>query len=853
MGLLKKKKPEEGAPQALKAKRGGRPLAQYFLPIVLVAVLAMLGVAAFALLQMSRSAADDAARAARIIAESLSGQLGEVVRSRNDLVALALRDPSIGDALATKDADRIARLEESLQSDIPGAIQIRLLTQDVNQPDPSGAAPMGYAGLDMVRRTAETGRPSAAEVHQIKSNLPYVATAAPVSSDGKIVGVFFAGWDMRLWTRLVEDSPSFDGRLQLQQGDEGFVVVQGPGGHRGVLDDGSVDVAGSIWRIGYDSVPAGGRIARFGLMLGLASAAGIAILLVGYLQWRSLGGDLRADMGVLVALGEAILGRGGVSSGKPRVAGSADAIALLTQYASQARHEGVQHTAAESHAPTEGPPVANAPAGLDVEEVDEDPAELLTGGEEAVASAEPRAPTLAVGDIPASVFRAYDIRGVVGEVLTVKFAEALGRALGTLIQEEGGHKAAVGSDVRESSEGLADALNRGLAATGCDVLDLGQVPTPLVYFAQQTQPVQAGIMVTGSHNPPEYNGFKIVLGDRVVDGQALQDLRQRMIDGAFKQGNGSIDRVDVIGEYLEAITAEVQLARPLKVVVDAGNGVAGDLAISAFEALGCEVVPLFCDPDGSFPNHHPDPSQPDNLASLRLEVEAQEADLGIAFDGDGDRLGILDSAGNNVWPDRLLMLLAADVLGRHPGVDILYDVKSSRHLASFVLSHGGRPIMWQSGHSRMRAKMLETGALLGGEFTGHLFIKERWYGFDDAVYAAARIVEIVALESRPSSEVFAEIPQSPATPEYRLMLDEGQSRELMLAVDAHKVFEDARLVELDGVRVEFANGWGLIRSSNTTPSLTFRFEADDEGALEQIKGRFRELLQRVAPDLSAPF
>jgi phosphomannomutase/phosphoglucomutase len=298
---------------------------------------------------------------------------------------------------------------------------------------------------------------------------------------------------------------------------------------------------------------------------------------------------------------------------------------------------------------------------------------------------------------------------------------------------------------------------------------------------------------------------------------------------------------------------EIQLARPLKVVVDAGNGVAGDLAIATFEALGCEVVPVFCEPDGSFPNHHPDPSQPENLASLALEVAAQEADIGIAFDGDGDRLGVIDEAGKAIWPDRLLMLLAADVLGRHPGVDIIYDVKSSRHLASFVLSHGGRPIMWQSGHSRMRAKMLETGALLGGEFSGHLFIKERWYGFDDAIYAAARLLEIMALDSRPASAMFAEIPDSPASPEYQLMLEEGRSAELMQALDPHKVFDDARLVELDGLRVEFAEGWGLIRPSNTTPALTFRFEADDERALEGIKSRFRDLLQRVAPDLEAPF
>jgi phosphomannomutase/phosphoglucomutase len=360
-------------------------------------------------------------------------------------------------------------------------------------------------------------------------------------------------------------------------------------------------------------------------------------------------------------------------------------------------------------------------------------------------------------------------------------------------------------------------------------------------------------MVTASHNPTDYNGFKIVVGDRVLDGAELLQLRDRMQQGVFNHGSGQIERIDLLGDYIDAVNREVQLARPLKVVVDAGNGVAGETAIGVLESLGCEVTPLFCEPDGSFPNHHPDPGNPENMTPLMLEVQAQEADLGVAFDGDGDRLGLVDNAGKLIWPDRVLMLLAGDVLGRHPGVDILYDVKSSRHLASFVLSHGGRPIMWQSGHSRMRSKMLETGALLGGEFSGHLFIKERWYGFDDAIYATARILEILALEARPAEALFAEIPDSPATPEYSLMLGEGQSAELMRALDAHKIFDDARLVELDGLRVEFANGWGLIRPSNTTPSLTFRFEADDEGGLEQIKARFRDLLGRVAPDMKAPF
>jgi phosphomannomutase/phosphoglucomutase len=609
----------------------------------------------------------------------------------------------------------------------------------------------------------------------------------------------------------------------------------------------TVEVPSSIWSVRY----AGNPSTTGDLTMALAVIGGgtLMLLLTAVLQWRSLGRDLRTDMGIIVTLGEALLRRETVAAQEPHVATSADAIALLGQYVRDGRVQTGNGVAAEKTTQPAVPPVvpsAQGTHGLDVEEIDSDPAEILgRSGAGAAASGSI--------EIPASLFRAYDIRGIVDQTLTVDIADRLGRALGTLVQEQGGRRVAVARDARISSPAFAEALTTGLTATGCDVLDIGQAPTPLLYFAIESQPVQAGVMVTASHNPTDYNGFKIVVGDRVLDGAELLQLRDRMQQGVFNHGSGQIERIDLLGDYIDAVNREVQLARPLKVVVDAGNGVAGETAIGVLDSLGCEVIPLFCEPDGSFPNHHPDPGNPENMTPLMLEVQAQEADLGVAFDGDGDRLGVVDNAGKLIWPDRVLMLLAGDVLGRHPGVDILYDVKSSRHLASFVLSHGGRPIMWQSGHSRMRSKMLETGALLGGEFSGHLFIKERWYGFDDAIYATARILEILALEARPAEALFAEIPDSPATPEYSLMLGEGQSAELMRALDAHKIFDDARLVELDGLRVEFANGWGLIRPSNTTPSLTFRFEADDEGGLEQIKARFRDLLGRVAPDMKAPF
>ena len=819
------------------------------LPTLLLGMIAPLVVALIAQQSISSYTRQADTAAAKVVAESLASRLEGEIAARRNLLLLALADGAAGAALDSGDESAIDEVAQAMQKRIGGLLQVRLLSSDVSQPDPGGAAPMGYAGLDMARRVREAGRPVAAEIHQIKSGAPYLAMAIPVNAGGNRVGVLFSAWQMRFLSGPVERSPAFAGRLELTQGGEtGYVIAQGPGSIEGPLSDGRVQVPDTIWEVGYavDSAVAGTDL----LLYGIVGGSALLLLLLAMLQARSLAGALRKDMGTLVGLGESILRRDGSGTAHTvQVRDSAAAIALLGQYARDARQTPLAAgaTAAATPAAVRPRPVAASTTmsseGLEVEELDNDPAELLTGRQAVTGAVE----------IPAALFRAYDIRGETDNGLSPTFAELLGRGVGSLVMEQGGRKVAVARDARLSSPDLSAALVRGLTAAGCDVLDIGQGPTPLLYFTLHDQPVDAGVMVTGSHNPVNYNGFKIVVGDRVLDGDDLVKLRQRMVDGVFTEGNGAVERLDMVGDYIEAVMREVQLARPLKVVVDAGNGAAGQLARETLEALGCEVVPLFCDADGSFPNHHPDPSQPENVASLMLEVQAQQADIGVAFDGDGDRLGIIDNDGGNVWPDTVLMLLAGDVLGRHPGVDILYDVKSSRHLASFVLSHGGRPIMWQSGHSRMRAKMQDTGALLGGEFSGHLFIKDRWYGFDDAIYAAVRVLELLALDPRLSSEIFAELPHSPSSPEYHLVLEEGQNLDLMRALDAHKVFDDARLVELDGLRVEFANGWGLIRPSNTTPSLTFRFEADDEQALDQIKGRFRDLLGRVAPDMQAPF
>lgn len=455
--------------------------------------------------------------------------------------------------------------------------------------------------------------------------------------------------------------------------------------------------------------------------------------------------------------------------------------------------------------------------------------------------------------VAANIFRAYDVRGLAGKELTPEVAQGLGWALAEMAQANGVSRVYVAHDPRLSSADLYEAMIDGLVGQGMQVIELGMGPAALLYHAMHQDPESAAVMVTGSHNPPEYNGFKLYLRTEPIQGEQLLALRERMLEGGFEPVQGAREQRDVRREYLDAVVESVTLGRPLKVVVDAGNEAAGELACALFEMLGCEVTPLYCEPDGQFPHHHPDPSRPENLEDLRREVVARNADLGVAFDGDGDRIGVVDDRGEPVWPEHLLMLLAADVLRRHPGVDVIYDVKSSRYLAGFILSNGGRPIMWRSGHSLMKAKMRETGALIGGEFSGHIYIKERWSGSDDAIYVAVRLLEVFADDPRPVHEQVAELPYGIGTPEYQLHMSEGEPLWAMQSIMAAANFPDARVVDLDGLRIEFDDAWGLVRPSNTMPSLVFRFEADSPAALETIKQRFRELMQQALPDRDLPF
>lgn len=452
-----------------------------------------------------------------------------------------------------------------------------------------------------------------------------------------------------------------------------------------------------------------------------------------------------------------------------------------------------------------------------------------------------------------SIFKAYDIRGIVDKTLTEEAVYWIGRALGAEAEARGEQHIYVARDGRLSGPRLIDALSRGLTEAGRDVTDLGMVPTPVLYYAAYELGSGSGIMITGSHNPPEYNGLKMVLGGTTLSGEDIQALHQRIERSDFSEGQGTRATADVVAQYIARISRDVKLARPMKVIIDCGNGVAGVVAPQLLRKLGCEVIELFCEVDGNFPHHHPDPSKPENLLDLKQALASQHADIGLAFDGDGDRLGVVTPTGSVIWADRQMMLYAQDVLSRNPGAEIIYDIKCTTNLHKIIEQAGGKATMWKTGHSFVKAKLKQSGAALAGEMSGHIFFKERWYGFDDATYTASRLLEILAKDVRPADDIFNALPDSINTPELNMDTAEGENHPLVDKLIQTADFPNAKITTIDGLRVDFEDGFGLVRASNTTPCLVFRFEATNENGLRRIQDDFRKLLKTQIPDAELPF
>ena len=456
-------------------------------------------------------------------------------------------------------------------------------------------------------------------------------------------------------------------------------------------------------------------------------------------------------------------------------------------------------------------------------------------------------------NLPHDIFKAYDIRGIVGKTLTAAIVEAIGRAIGSQARSRNVRAIVIGRDGRLSGPELASALATGIQSAGVDVIDLGMVATGMLYYATYELGTGSGVMVTGSHNPPDYNGLKMMIDGETLHGTAITALRTRVSENDLTSGSGSYRRHDIGENYMARIVADIRPARPIHLAIDCGNGVAGAFAPALFRRLGCEVTELFCEVDGTFPNHHPDPARPENLNDLSAALKRTDAEIGFAFDGDGDRLGVVTKDGSIIYPDRQMMLYAADVLSRNPGATVIYDVKSTRNLGPWIESHGGKPLLWKTGHSLIKAKLQETGALLAGEMSGHVFFKERWFGFDDALYVGARLLEILARHADPSALLNA-LPDAIATPELHLHCAEGENYTLIDRLQKQAKFPDAvRVIDIDGLRVEYADGFGLMRSSNTTPIIVLRFEADSTAAIERIQAQFRAALLAVKPDATLPF
>ncbi len=819
--------------------------------LLIVAGVLLIGVAPITVyLQTVLELKDAEQKQAELAAALFTSSFHQWIERQGATSELVAKDPQLARVFMEGDAQAREQKASSLAHLFPTSIRVRLLPPGIDEVDLETSPPISYAALDMLRHAETQDTPPPVEVHMSGTPQQHINLVRRILDPAgrRIVGDLMVSYPVQQLQDLLKHD-HVDGYAELQQvaGATPLVLAsQGDARFKRASADSLMPVGGSRWRVAYwasDGVRAGSGM----LFTSAAIAVGVAALLLAALIWlvfRNLGSALKRDQGTLLTIVKDMRPGPGNAEYSHALAEMRDTIELVARAASA----GINRRVAAAGVTTAEAAVPEATAP-DRQVKDELAGDLLFDN----SAVEISRADVVESKVAPGIFRAYDIRGIVGGDLTADVAFEIGRAIGSEAYYRGEQTVVVGRDGRLSGPELSDALIRGLLATGRDVKNIGEVPTPVLYFAAQYLGSNSGVMVTGSHNPANYNGFKVVLAGNTLSNEAIDSLRQRIESGDMLTGEGAVEEVDVLPDYIERVKSDVQIVRPLKVVVDCGNGVAGIAAPRLLKALGCEVVELFCDVDGRFPNHHPDPSRTENLAMLIQTVQEKGAELGIAFDGDGDRLGVVSSQGEIIWPDRLLMLLAMDVLARNPGAQIIYDVKSSRHVASVVAEHGGEPLMWATGHSLIKAKMKETGALLAGEMSGHIFFKERWFGFDDALYSAARLLEILANDPRSSSDVFSELPDSMSTPEINVPMAEGEPAVFMekLLNSAH--FDNARVATIDGMRVEFERGWGLVRASNTTPCLALRFEADDELALSTIQDEFRRVMLQVDPSLSLPF
>ncbi|MDT4806041.1 phosphoglucosamine mutase [compost metagenome] len=792
-------------------------------------------------------------------AESQSGALRQALTHLAADTRGMAGNPELLQAVQANDPARIRSLEKAeAQWPLSGLLDVHLNANGQASQDNQRPGPLNYAALDMLNRL-ENGQEVSPEAYRLGQRWLLYSPAALRGPDNRVHGTLLLVFDLQRFLGALPPMPQEVGQLLLAQqfGNNPAQTLL----KSGQADDGQplpLASGNPHWKLSFTPGPALTAPLYSPALLGIAALLALAGGLLGvYLAHGGLQRRLRQDAQELTQYVQELGGPRAAKTPELSLAPLQGVVQALVRQ-TRRKNETPSPAAPAPAAPAAAAVSTPAPAGtelvdplfqntdiLDIDFLDEDQ-DLL--GLERNPAMSTKAPQL-----PASIFRAYDIRGVVGDTLTAETAYWVGRAIGSESLARGEPNVSVGRDGRLSGPELVQQLIQGLLDCGCQVTDVGMVPTPVLYYAANVLEGKSGVMLTGSHNPPDYNGFKIMVAGETLANEQIQALRTRIESNDLASGVGSVRQLDILPRYFEQIRDDVALAKRLKVVVDCGNGVAGVIAPQLIEALGCEVIPLFCDVDGTFPNHHPDPGKPENLEDLIAKVRETGADLGLAFDGDGDRVGVVTNEGTIIYPDRLLMLFAKDVVSRNPGADIIFDVKCTRRLISLISGYGGRPVMWKTGHSLIKKKMKETGALLAGEMSGHIFFKERWFGFDDGIYSAARLLEIISLDDRDSEHVFSAFPLDVSTPEINITVTDESKFALIEALQRDGQWGDANLTTLDGVRVDYPKGWGLVRASNTTPVLVLRFEADSEAELERIKDVFRNQLKAVDPALTIPF
>jgi phosphomannomutase / phosphoglucomutase len=828
---------------------------------VLMILISGTGVYVSSKIIVAQAKEDAAQSAAKGVAQSLSDQLKLIDRSLDKMA----QDPDMIRAFTNTDQVSLNSIAARFEKYLPDARKIRLLPVGTVERDEVNAPRMGYGDVDMVKATFQDNPLPAIQGDAGPDR--HLAITRRVMQGNQAVGVILASMSFNFIEQGLKDAAIENGYMELRQ--EKLVLA-----HTGETDVDTDDfnqfnVAGTNWEIYYPD-PNSGSLGQSTVIFAFIIVPILFALGVFYVCYQQLSVLLAQDQDWILRAFKDVLTNRPKGSYPVTLTGMDAVIASMIRFNREVELQGISAvTNADDDFELEGyfdglgdtlpadqvstaktEPVMSPAGAPKQQEVLEHPAVSISTPE--IIDNKPESPKAIAQDT--GIFRAYDIRGIVGETLTNEIVYDIGRAVGSEAKELGCKTIVVGRDGRNSSPGLAESLSKGIVSTGCHVLDIGMVPTPVLYFVVQHTDGRSGVMITGSHNPANYNGLKMMVKGETLAGDKIQHLKQRIDNQAFSTGTGSIEQNGMFeSEYIGTVCEDIQVTRKMKVVMDCGNGVAGDLAPVLLKTLGCEVVELFCEVDGNFPNHHPDPSKPENLAELIKAVKNNNADIGLAFDGDGDRLGVVDSNGKIIWPDRQMMLFAKDVLAGKPGSEIIYDVKCSRHLPDQIVKYGGRPLMWKTGHSFMKAKLKETGAKLAGEMSGHIFFNDRWFGFDDALYSAARLLQILSEDIRPSAEVFADFPDSINTPELNVALAEGENFKFIESLFATAKFTGGKITDIDGMRLDFADGWGLVRASNTTPSLVLRFEADSKEALENIQAQFRDLMRAVKPDIQLPF